>query len=257
MRARERCPFCETKLIRDESFEYYDDIEERSVVISSEPTESDLFVHGSLALCPKCWYWHWFSGGTMGCIVDWDAAVAKMRSFDPHAPEGCFQELAIFLRRDPNRWNTLDPTAMEKLVAEIWRQNYAHTEVLHVGKPNDGGVDVLFVDSASSQWLIQVKRREEPRHGEGVSTLRNLLGAMQLHPSKLGVIASTADHFTHHAVEATKRAASLGLTVELIDRGRLDRMLQGFHPSFPWMDFLESNHPSHAEFYSSCGFGRL
>ena len=193
----------------------------------------------------------------MGRVVVWDAAIAKMRKFDPRAPEGCMQELAMYLRQNPNHWGSIDPTSLEKIVAEIWRQNYAHSDVLHVGRPNDGGVDVLFVDSNSRQWLIQVKRRKSSKLGEGVSTLRNLLGAMQLQGTSLGVVVSTADHFTHYAIEASKKMAAMGTTVELVDRGKLDRMLQGFHPAFPWMDFLDANYPTLADFYSERGFGRV
>jgi hypothetical protein len=254
LRTRLECPFCDSPLAIEAVYEHYDNFD-RSCILDTDEPPTDEYMHGTLAVCLRCWYWHWYASCTLGLVGGWDAAVAKMRSFDRNAPPDCMQELAAHLRQDPNRWNTLDPKKLESIVAEIWRHNYDYADVIHVGKPADGGVDVLFVDSRNGQWLIQVKRRSNPRIGEGVGVLRNLLGAMHLHQSSLGIVVSTADHFTHHARAAASKAKSLGATLELVDRGRLDRMLEGYHPPFPWMRYIDETRPHLSDYFSRKGFG--
>lgn len=163
------------------------------------------------------------------------AYISKLREFDVHFPNSCNSELASFIRRNPSILHSCNPKSLEKLVADIFRANYAQTEVIHVGKPDDGGVDVLLVDSDRQQWLIQVKRRESPKKSEGVSTIRNMLGTMLLEKSLNGIVVSTANQFSLRARQATVKAGEIGMTVKLVDKGILNRMLDPILPDRPWL----------------------
>ena len=113
--------------------------------------------------------------------------------------------------------------------------------MVHVGKPDDGGVDILFIDSTHEQWLIQVKRRERADSAEGINTIRNLVGAMVLEGAMRGIVVSTADHFTLRAQQAAKRLEKRGLHIELIDKGVLNRMLEPVLPDRPWLEIVKAD----------------
>src|SRR5207248_1897599 len=98
----------------------------------------------------------------------------------------------------------------ETLVVEMVKANYGKCEVIHVGRPGDEGIDILFIDDGGRQWIIQVKRRQDAGAPEGIATLRNLLGAMVIHDTKYGVLVSTADHFTIAVKKAKKKVAPRG-----------------------------------------------
>jgi hypothetical protein len=199
--------------------------------------------------CPRCAYWHamWYEdlgqGPFGGPTAEWEARIGKLAEFDDCLPDGCQSELARYLRAHPNKWHDLSPPRLETLVADIFRANYANSEVFHVGKPDDGGVDVVFVDSGRSRWLIQVKRRLAPMKGEGVETIRNLLGAMVLNECRCGIVVSTVDHFTYRAHEARNRAAEIGFKLSFVDLGKLDRMLNSVLPSVEWLALVRDHKP--------------
>lgn len=231
-----RCPHCSSRLWCAQRREYVQE-------------DQDWVEEVLVAECPRCAHWQamWYEGrgqGQCGCpTAEWEARIGKLAEFDLRLPEGCQSELAKYLRAFPHRWCNMSPQQLEVVVADVFKANFAGCDVMHVGKPGDGGVDVVFVDSGARRWLIQVKRRQIPANGEGVSTIRNLLGAMLLEQTKYGAVVSTADHFTYLACEAKTRAARMGLTVQLFDRGRLDRMLRPFLPSAEWAAFVRTRKP--------------
>ena len=231
-----RCPYCNSNLnmakkciLQDHGHEWVEDI--------------------SFGVCPNCSFWHgeWYRDlgiGQMGCPEsEWEAQISKISEYENVLPEGCEAELAQYLRANPGLWCTLDPRRLETLVAHIFRHNYAASEVMHVGRPGDGGVDVVFVDSGGRRWLIQVKRRENTSSSEGVGTLRNLLGVMLLEDASFGAIVSTADHFTYSAHKARHSAEQKGYMVALIDSGKLDRLLEPIMPFGEWIDLIERRKP--------------
>ena len=203
----------------------------------------------SVAECPRCGYWQamWYEDlgqGAMGCpAAHWEARLGKLAEYDMCLPDGCSAELAKHLQISPHKWNDLPPTRLERLTADIFKANYAPCDVVHVGQPNDGGVDVIFVDSGIRRWLVSVKRRVDPLKGESVSTLRNLLGAMVLKNARYGAVVSTVDHFTYRAYEAVGRARDMGYVLELVDRGKLDRMVGSLIPRREWVDFVQEYKP--------------
>lgn len=217
-RSRTTCPYCSS-----------------SLACAEIEFEADNLYY-VLWSCSQCAYWQWYS--IEEYYIQCMAAASVVKRFEQHLPEGCHAELARQLRIAPERWCSLSPEGLEKMVTAIFRSNYADAEALHVGRPGDGGIDVLFVQSGTKEWLIQAKRRETPHATEGVATLRSLLGAMVLQQRKYGIIATTADHFSYYAKEDAKKAASLGWRIELLDRGMLNRMAGSLLPKQPWRGFL-------------------
>jgi len=227
------CPFCNSNVIRAD---YFDE----------EP--DDWLYSGEYVFvveCQNCGFWQSYWGGAQEVPGDeeWEGHMSKLSEFPEEMPDGCLQEFAQYLKAHPNHWNEIKPSSLERLVADIFRANYQNSEVIHIGQPNDGGADVLLVDSGNRKWLIQVKRRESPNATEGVSTLRNLLGVLLLKGTKYGMVVSTADHFSYWAFKAKRQALTLGYTVELIDQGRLKRFIEPLLPNRQWVRLIEIKRP--------------
>lgn len=231
-----KCPYCQTQLWQGYHAEDLD-------------RHNEWVERLSIAECPRCAYWYaeWYQDlgqGDMGCpTAEWEANLSKLCEFSSVLPDGCHSELSQHLRANPNLWCSLSPRKLEELVADVFRSNFIHSEVMHVGKPGDGGIDVVFVDSGEKRWLIQVKRREKLNAAEGVETIRNLLGVMVLEDSHFGAVVSTADHFTYSAFKAKQQAFKKGYTISLLDRGRLDRMVEPLLPTCQWCDLIKKRKP--------------
>jgi hypothetical protein len=227
------CPFCNSRVIRADHFD-------------EEP--ADWLYSGEYVFvveCQNCGFWQscWCGVQESPGDEEWEGHMSKLSEFPEDIPEGCLQEYAQYLKTHPNHWNEINPLNLEQLIADIFRANYQVSEVIHLGQPNDGGVDVLFIDSANKKWLIQVKRRGSPNAAEGVSTLRNLLGALVLKSTRYGIVVSTADHFSYWAFEAKEKAQILGYTIELIDRGKLKRLIEPLLPNRQWARLVEKRRP--------------
>jgi hypothetical protein len=177
--------------------------------------------------------------------------ASKLREFEGDLPDSIGGELAQYLRRRTDAWCRFTPAGLEQVVSDILRANYQQAEVIHVGRPDDGGVDVIFVDAGGPTWLVQVKRRSKPGSAEGVSTLRNLLGAMILERSLRGLVVSTADRFSMRARATAGAARQLGYEIRLADRGVLDRMLEPLLPVTPWLDVMKELDEEVARGYSA------
>jgi hypothetical protein len=230
------CPFCSARLAQQDCLLPGEDEPDQKVA--------------ALEVCRRCTYWRWhqldtYVYGSRGLMAlhEYRSGVSKLAEFSVDLPAGCSEEMAVQIRRRPVLWQTMNPSRLEVLVADIIRANYEQIEVRHIGGTNDGGVDVLWIQSSNQRWLVQVKRRGGPSKGEGVGTIRNLLGAMILEGSKWGAVVSTADHFTYMAHRAVGIAAEVGMTIRLVDRHQLDGLLAPLLPVAPWMDFLEANFP--------------
>lgn len=227
------CPHCKHSLrIRDV---HIDDIVDGNSTIMFN---SDVTLYS----CPQCAYWQFFERNW--CHLPFvrtpliTAASSKLSEYSPELPEGTASEISKHIRANPTLWNSINPERLERLFASIIRSNYQHCEVIHTGRTGDGGVDVLFIDDNNKKWLVQVKRREKSRSSEGVKTFRNLLGAIFLHEAKYGIFVSTADHFTTAVHDARNQAEHLGVKVELINKGILDRIVGRLLPRKPWLEVL-------------------
>lgn len=221
-----RCAYCATEILRVED------------EIFRESSRRDY----SLWYCKYCRFWQArvYSDPLGGCMPPPDhlAYVSKLREFETILPDGCSEELASYIRRHPNFLHSMPPTHFERLVADVFQANYTNAEVTHVGRPNDGGVDVVFIDANKEEWLIQAKRRESPKRAEKVDTIRNLLGTLVVKGKPNGIVVSTANKFSRDAIqEATvAREGPYKMKVKLVDKGILNRMLDPILPDRPWFD---------------------
>ena len=222
---RRKCAYCSTKLLKVED------------EIFQERSRRDY----CLWYCQYCRFWEArvYSDPFGECMPPPDhlAYVSKLREFNTRLPDGCSEELAMHIRQDPYRLHFVNPKRFEKFVADVFRANYTNAEVVHVGKPNDGGVDVLLIDAQEEQWIIQVKRRGVKRQSEEVRTIRDMLGAMIVEGVYRGIIVSTAPRFSRWAEQAATKAESgpHRMTLRLVDRGILNRMLDPILPDRPWL----------------------
>lgn len=194
------------------------------------------------------------------------SAASVAAKFSTEVPQGCSEELAQHLRRNPSLWHCLEPARLETLVRDIWKANHRHCEVKHVGGPGDLGVDVLFVDDNERRWLIQVKRRSKANKAEGFSTLQSILGTLALQGERYGIIVSTADYFSYQAKREAENAAKQGFTIKLLDKGILDRMVGALLPRAPWLslfdhpdvtDVIKDLRANFAKPYDTIGVGRV
>lgn len=228
------CPYCRQFL----SKAAFQDI--------ADPSDDDYYSKFSrefqLSICENCKYWEvqsWEYGSQ--CIDSplniFGSSVAI--KFESELPPGCSKELAKFIRRNPNFLHEINPKDFELFVADVFRANHKEAEVIHVGKPCDKGVDVIYVDDNSVEWLIQVKRREKANKAEGFSTLQSVLGTLALEGKRHGIIVTSADYFSYHAINAARQAKQQGFTIELIDKGKLDRMISPLLPDAPWSNLFE------------------
>ena len=225
LRDLENCDYCSTKLIK----------------IENETLEESRHRDYCLWHCDECCFWQARIYSSFNACMpppdNW-AYISKLREFDINLPEACSEELALYIRRHPNFLYSCNPTRFEKFVADVFRSNYTNAEVLHIGKPGDGGVDVLLIDTEKKEWLIQVKRRGSPNFSEGVSTIRDILGAMVVRGVRRGIVGSTAARFSLQAILAADAAKTSPycMTVELVDEDKFNRMLDPILPDRPWRD---------------------
>lgn len=125
----------------------------------------------SLAHCPYCCHWKfWASESTNKCMDAPTNVVAESvaRKFDKPLPEGCATELAIQLRQNCSLWHSIDPRRMERFVADLFRANYQHVEVIHVGKPGKGRKDMQKEEGRKKEEKGRKGRREEGKKGHAM-----------------------------------------------------------------------------------------
>ncbi|MGK8559545.1 restriction endonuclease [Nocardia gipuzkoensis] len=249
------CPFCKTSLETDEFFHP----DPFSGAPEDVETNDFLTAVNRLGFCSRCRYWQisnlqaawgWYRADHWA-NYQLTTASSKLREFNDAAPEGTLAEIAQWFRRHPSLYQTVTPNYLEKLVARVFRELDTYVEVRHVGRPDDGGVDVILVEDEARTWLVQVKRRESANSSEGVSTVRNLLGSLVLNKESLGVVVSTADHFTYRARQAVQGASEVGYTVRLTDRSAFDALLARALPEQPWRTVMRVIGDNQTEFFNS------
>lgn len=218
----ENCAYCSTQLIK----------------VENETLDESWHRDYCLWYCSKCCFWQArIYSAFQACMPPPDnwAYISKLREFDTNLPEGCSAELALHIRQHPDLLHAFDPTRFEKFVADVFRANYTNAEVIHVGGPGDGGVDVLLIDTEKEQWFIQVKRRGPQKPSEEVRTIRELLGAMFVDGVRIGIVVSTVERFSPDAHGLVAKAKKRGVTVHLVNKNIFNRMLDPVLPDRPWL----------------------
>ncbi len=151
-----------------------------------------------LDICPSCLWWrsvefpeHYFHG---------NVHVGILRDFNYTKIEPELQTVIEEIKSNKEKIYSLDPTKFEKFIGKII-SNILYTDVLHVGKSHDGGIDLIIIDAEIGHIPIQVKRRSKKGKIESVALIREFRGAMLLKGYSEGMIFTTADDFS---VEAKK-----------------------------------------------------
>jgi restriction system protein len=111
------------------------------------------------------------------------------------------------------------PTTFERVVAKALERN-GWRDVVHVGGPGDGGVDVRAATRQGAALVTQVKRYASHRP-VGQATVQALAGVMQLQGAEHGMVVTTS-RFTSGA---QRTAAEHG--IELIDGASIRGFLRG------------------------------
>ena len=237
-----KCPYCKNGVVFREQRE--DDFELAG--------DSEVLV--TLEICEHCNYWRWHYMSSFAprgyYIIGYKSAVSKRGTFNEKLPRGCSIEMTKALRRKPSIFHTVNTKRFERFVADVFRANYRHAEVIHVGQPCDGGKDVVLIEAGEEAWLISVKRRQSSSATEGVETIRNLLGVLAIEGTRRGIVVSSADHFSYWAYDSIGRAAEQGFVIDVVDRGKLNRMMSALLPAFPWHASLRESYPEASRLFS-------
>ncbi len=129
--------------------------------------------------------------------------------------------LRDYIDKKPDAIRDISPYALEKLVADVFK-NHFNCEVVHLGGPNDGGIDLLLIDG-DIQRVVQIKRRSKGSPAESVRMIREFIGAMLLKDFYKGIFVTTANSFSRAATETSSIARKKNIVeyIELIDFARL------------------------------------
>src|SRR6185295_3758935 len=123
--------------------------------------------------CAVCGFWRAaHSGGLTGVRP----IVPFVKSFCPQRHITALTALMEEVRRQPSRVYTIEPSKFELLVGSILG-DYFNCEVLHVGQPHDGGIDLILI-AADEPVMVQVKRRARADRAEGIDVVKHLFASM-------------------------------------------------------------------------------
>jgi restriction system protein len=170
--------------------------------------------------CEKCGWWEYsfysYMNDDSGWEVnykDWELTVnsAILREFEVGSNSIPIEILKSYISKKEDEIFHIHHKKMEELVASIFRNHY-NCEVQIVGKSNDGGVDLILINS-DEPIMVQVKRRTDRGKTESVKEIRDLIGATLLSDSRKCIFVTTADHFSKSAMKARDCA----LTKSIVD----------------------------------------
>ena len=120
--------------------------------------------------------------------------VSLLGNVEDRKKEKAVKQLLNELKSNNTKVFDINPKQFEEIAQYVF-SSYFQCEVEHVGQSHDGGIDLLIVNT-DKPILVQVKRRTKSDKVEGVSTVRDLLGAMYIRDNYSGLIVSTAKSFS-------------------------------------------------------------
>ena len=112
----------------------------------------------------------------------------------------------------------MDPIEFEHVVTDALKRR-GYTNVVHTGRPGDGGVDVRGVDAAGKDVAVQVKRYAA-RYPVDEGLIDAFVGAIALKKADRGMFVTTSS-YTEPAAQAAAKAG-----IELIDSSNIDHFLR-------------------------------
>jgi hypothetical protein len=194
--------------------------------------------------CGNCGWWRVRKFIETTGDIEAESAVVKnavLRKYDIESKDIPISILQTYLRDHFDDVIHIHDRQMERLVKSVFSEHFS-CDVEHVGKSHDGGIDLLLVQS-DSPVVVQVKRRRSLSHVEGVSGIRELLGATLLNGSKKCIYVSTCSKFSEPSKNAAEQAVDLSLveSYELYDFSRFSDALKLTTTSNldPWRRYLE------------------
>ncbi len=161
-----------------------------------------------IGLC-RCGYCGWWKLLNLNDVshgfgkVDVRSKTAIVKRFPVSSLEVPLRALRGFLGKHPNHMAYVNPNVFEKLMADCLRDAYFPCEVVHVGRSDDGGIDLKLVITDDVCYLVQVKRRKNLDKKEGVEVVRSLNGVLFKEGIPKGMVITTARAFTTRALEST------------------------------------------------------
>jgi hypothetical protein len=137
--------------------------------------------------CPRCGWWqvsviNYREPSSFVRETNRETYTGVARVF-PLSAHSVIDELARLINTDNPQLSAVDPGLFEKALAEVFRHYYRASEVRHLGRSGDGGIDLYCVIDDET-YLIQVKRRMNGKVEE-VVTVRELVGAYVLAPFEI------------------------------------------------------------------------
>lgn len=233
-RSNHCCPYCDTEAIL--------------IFAGFLPgPEHDCFEHRQVSLwgCPSCGWWHEEFSIIDFTFPGWERIkrrVPYLREFEVDSASIPIRALSSALLSRPELLCDMDPARLERFTASVLSDFHA-VEVAVIGRSGDGGVDLVYVH-CDRPFAVQVKRRQSPGATEGISLIREFLGACVLSGHRRPQIVSTAASFTRGAEEAAKEAVRRRVvdSFELISR---DKFIEYFHRTsfatlYPWTPIAQS-----------------
>jgi len=183
----------------------------------------------TVRLCPNCGWWDFEEELPLEKIDEKSYRAksvhrrAVLREYSVAGSEAPIESLRQYIVRHPHQLPNVSPKQLEKLVGTVFSE-FMNCEAVHVGGPNDKGIDIILIDGVR-RYVIQVKRRQAMRQAEGVSGIREFLGAMVLNGAVRGLFVSTASRFSPNAVTTARKAQKLGI-IEYIDLVSAQRLIE-------------------------------
>lgn len=190
--------------------------------LNKTPARNCLF---EVALCKTCGWWFSIENADQcndGYAVSYSAIL---QSFDIASADIPLEILKAELPKNISNIHSINTKRMEDLVADILRGVY-DCEVHQLGYTKDKGIDLILLHG-NSPIAVQVKRRMDSDRTEGVSAIREFLGAAMLQRHNNLMYVTTARKFSKDAIDAAKESVNLGLTksFDLLSMDKLNYLL--------------------------------
>jgi hypothetical protein len=131
-------------------------------------------------------------------------AYSTVREYEIEGLDPSIGELRRELERRPDLLPKVEAQKFEQLVADVLKDVWSPCEVKLVGGSNDGGTDILLVMGSSTEYMVQVKHRQSSTKGEGPKVIRELNGTLLREGATMGMVVTSAPHFTKNAINETK-----------------------------------------------------
>jgi hypothetical protein len=216
-----RCPICTADLHRAAHDEWDDDYVRTPVALN----------------CPLCgWSIVYVVEGSytnayQPLITYSISAATLLREFPLSSSELTFEELAAFLRSQPQFLHELHWRRFEALVADVYGQHGYRTVLTQASK--DGGADVVVLhrDADSATAIIECKRFTRGRP-VGVSLVRALVGAAVSWDVRRATLVTTSD-FTADARISAHAYRAHGFEIDLVAAADLVTLLGVYNPNLP------------------------